>query len=116
VKALAKLPIDYDVRYVRDDLSNLRLAFPRDDDGFATAVDATTHILNLIVNEPSIGKELDHRLAGSRRVKFPSRSGGFADLRIIYRVGRKSDRIQLRAFGHRSNPASIYATAMRAER
>jgi mRNA-degrading endonuclease RelE of RelBE toxin-antitoxin system len=116
VKALANLPIDYDLRYVRDDLSNLRSVFPMDDENFASAVDATTHMLDLLMSQPTIGKELDHKLVGWRRVKYPSRSGGFANLRIIYRVDKKTNRVELRAFGHRNNPVSIYSMATRTER
>ena len=114
-KALAQLPVDYNVRGVRDDLADLRAAFAKDDAAFASAVEATTEMLLVIVGDSTIGKDLQHRLTGWRRVRFPSRKGGHADLRTIFRANRNGSGVELRAFGHRNDPLSIYARALRGD-
>ena len=106
VRALATLPIAAQPAHVKDDVADLRRAFPRDDD-FAQALQSVTRRLRNL--RPDEGLELDHELDGWWRVKFSSGIDERADLRIIFRPTK--DGFELRAFGHRHDPASIYFTS-----
>jgi len=103
VRALATLPIAADPAHVKDDVAALRRAFPRDDDFTRALQSVTRHLHNL---RPDKVSELDHELAGWWRLKFSSGIDQRADLRIIFRPTK--DGFELRAFGHRHDPASIY--------
>jgi mRNA-degrading endonuclease YafQ of YafQ-DinJ toxin-antitoxin module len=104
VRELVKLPIVAQSSHVKDDIAELRRAYPQDDE-FAQALRSVTRRLRNL--RPDEGSELDHELDGWWRVKF---SSGIdeqrADLRIIFRPTK--DGFELRAFGHRHDPASIY--------
>lgn len=107
VRALATLPIAAQPAQVRADLADLRRAFPRDDQ-FARAVRSVTRRLGSL--RPDEGSELDHDLVGWWRVKFSSGIDERADLRIVFRPIK--DGFELRAFGHRYDPTSIYSRSV----
>lgn len=103
VRELVKLPIAARSAHVKEDIAGLRRAFPQDDE-FARALRSVTRRLRNL--RPDEGSELDHELDGWWRVKFSSGFDERADLRIIFRPIK--DGFELRAFGHRHDPASIY--------
>jgi hypothetical protein len=105
-RALADEKIAAVTSQVKADIAELRRAFPADDD-FATALRAVSRRLRALAM--ARGSELDHDLAGWFRVKFSSTVVDDADLRIIYRSG--PDGTELRAFGHRHDPESVYFRA-----
>jgi hypothetical protein len=57
--------------------------------------------------------ELDHDLAGWWRIKFRSGLADDADLRIVFRPD--DDGFEVRAFGHRHYPESVYRRAVKRE-
>jgi hypothetical protein len=89
-----------------DDITELRRAFPRDE-AFSSALRAVTHNLRRLRSED--GVELDHDLSEWRRIKFPSGITDYADLRIIFRPTEGG--FELRAFGQRHDPESVYQRA-----
>jgi hypothetical protein len=103
MRALADLSFAAKPSYVKDDITELRRAFP-DDGEFARALQAVTRRLRDL--RPDDGAELDHDLEGWWRVKFSSGVRKGAELRIIFRP--IEDGFELRAFGHRHDPESIY--------
>jgi hypothetical protein len=105
-RALADAPINARARYVRNDIADLRLAFPIDDD-FAQAIRSVANRLRIL--RASDGSELLHGLRGWRRIKFSSGLYPNADLRIIFRPDGSQSRILV--FGHRHEPNSIYSRA-----
>jgi hypothetical protein len=106
VRTLAELRFRAKPHHMKDDVADLRRAFPSDS-AFAQALRAVTNRLrNLRAGE---GVELDHDLDGWSRVKFSSGAVDHADLRIIFRSDR--DGFELRAFGHRHEPESVYFRA-----
>jgi hypothetical protein len=107
-QTLADVPVVAVASHVRDDLFELRRAFASDDD-FAAALRAVARRLRTL--HVAGGEELDHDLAGWLRIKFSSTVVDRADLRIIFR--KTSDGIELRAFGHRHDPESVYFRAAR---
>lgn len=92
--------------HVKADIAELRRAFPADED-FAAALRAISRRLRALPIADS--SELDHDLAGWLRVKFSSTVADHADLRIVYRT--VEDGTELRAFGHRHDPESVYYRA-----
>lgn len=95
-------------RYVRDDIVELRAAF-REDKEFAKALRSITARLRKLRSAGATA--LDHDLGGWWRMKFSSGNSDRSDLRIIFRV--TTDAIELRAFGHRHDPESIYRKSAR---
>jgi hypothetical protein len=86
----------------------MRRAFPADDD-FAAALRAVARRLRTLHLIEGVG--LDRDLSGWLRAKFSSTVVDRADLRIIYRTDARG--IELRAFGHRHDPESVYFRAAR---
>jgi hypothetical protein len=106
VRSLAHLPIAAKPHHVKDDVAELRRAF-QSDEAFAQALRAVARRLrNLRTGDGAI---LNHDLDGWSRVKFSSGNVDYADLRIIFRQDR--DGFELRAFGHRHEPESVYFRA-----
>jgi hypothetical protein len=106
VRALPDASIVAEIRYVQDDISALRRAFPKDNDFSQALRSVSRHLRRL---RPDTGAELDYDLSGCRRIKFRSGMTDHADLRIIFRsVGST---FELRAFGARHEPESIYRRA-----
>jgi hypothetical protein len=103
VRTLADLPIAAKPHYVKVDVAALRRAFQNDED-FARALRAVTRRLrNLRARNAA---QLNHDLDGWPRVKFSSGNVDHADLRIIFREDQGE--FELRAFGHRHEPESVY--------
>jgi hypothetical protein len=93
------------VAHIKADLAGLRRAYPADDD-FAAALRAVSRRLrSLRIGD---GIDLDSELTGWSRVKFSSTIVANA-VRIIFRPD--TDGIELRAFGHRHDPESVYLRA-----
>lgn len=92
--------------HVRVDIAAMRRAFPADDD-FSAALRAVSRRLRSLRTVD--GSDLDYTLIGWLRVKFSSTVVDHVDLRIIYRAG--ADGLELRAFGHRTYPESVYLRA-----
>ena len=93
-------------RHVKDDLRELPRAFPTDDD-FAKALRAIARRLPLLARHEAASP--DHDLGGWHRIRFSSGVTSAADLRIIFR--RTKAGVELRAFGHRHDPESVYRWA-----
>jgi hypothetical protein len=104
--ALIDMSIAAKPRHVKDDIVELRRAFPKDED-FSRALRAVTHHLRRL--RPEEGNALDYDLRGWRRVKFPSGVTDYADLRLIFRPLKNG--FELRAFGQRHDPESVYRRA-----
>ncbi len=105
-QTLTDMQIAAVVANVKADVAGMRRAFPADDD-FAAALSSVSRRLRSL--RVAHGTDLDHTLSGWLRVKLSSTVVDHADLRIIYRAGAEG--IELRAFGHRRDPESIYLRA-----
>lgn len=105
-RALGTLRIRAKPRHLSDDISALRRVF-QDDGNFAAALRSVT------VQLPKLGtyeaKALQYDLDGWSRIRFSSAINCEADLRIIFR--RTTTGVELRAFGHRHEPESVYLRA-----
>jgi hypothetical protein len=91
---------------MKTDIAELRRAFPGDEH-FAAALRSISSGLRSL--QKAGGTELDRELTGWIRVKLSSTVVDRADLRIIYRAVPKG--FELRAFGHRHDPDSVYFRA-----
>jgi hypothetical protein len=105
VRTLVDLPIAAKPQHVKVDVAELRRAFQNDEE-FARALRAVTRRLR---NLRTGGAQLKYDLDGWSRVKFSSGNVDHADLRIIFREGQGE--FELRAFGHRHEPESVYFRA-----
>ena len=106
-RTLAEIPVAAEPRHVKDDIAALRRALKEDAD-FARALRAVTQRLRHL--RPGEGAELDHDLDGWWRMKFSSGIADYVDLRIIFCP--VDDGFELRAFGHRHEPESVYFRAV----
>jgi hypothetical protein len=92
--------------HIRADLADLRRSFPADAD-FARALRAvTSQLRRLGVSEAG---NLGYKLDGWSRLAFSSGNAARAELRVIFRA--YAEGFELRAFGHRSDPESVYLRA-----
>jgi len=110
---LGALPVDADPTHVAEDIASLRRVFVGDAE-FVAALAAVAHELQVAVRRPQThGKQVHHALTGWRRCAFQSKRvpKAAADLRLVFRP--KNGRIELRAFGHRRIPDSVYFLAER---
>ncbi|TAM56312.1 hypothetical protein EPN52_14440 [bacterium] len=107
---IAKLDIVANPEHISDDIANLRLAYDQDD-AYIAAIDAVAKEVLLVTREPGRGTDFQHAHTGWKRSKFQScvRRNQRADLRLVYRVLGEGS-IELRGFGHRHEPQSIYHT------
>lgn len=103
IATLGEAGVEAKPRYVKDDIVELRAVF-KDDLEFARALRSVSKNIGSLRSAKAIG--LDHDLEGWWRIKFSSGNVDRADLRIIFRFS--GDAIELRAFGHRHDPESIY--------
>jgi len=106
MRTLAGLPIAANPRYVKDDITALRRAFPKDEEVSQALRAVTSHLRRL---RRKTGTALDHDLNGWRRVKFSSGITDRTDLRIVFRPAEGG--FELRAFGPRYDPESVYFKA-----
>lgn len=106
---VVRLPILADPRHLADDIFCLRQVFTNDS-GFFSALHSIERELIIACRNPAVhGKALTHGYHGWRRCAFQSRrtQKHGADLRLVFRpLG--SNALELRAFGHRSLPDSLY--------
>lgn len=92
------------IREFLNALDEAGVAVYRGDLSFAKALrPVTAHVRQLRFAKATA---LDHDLDGWWRIKFSSRNVDRADLRIVCRV--TVDSVELRAFGLRHDPESIY--------
>ena len=108
IDLIARLPIQVVPENVEDDIQSLRVAYS-DDDHFCQALTAIGHEIIVALRDPQqYGKALGHAYEGWRRSKFQSEkeSKREADLRLIFRA--TSGGIEVRAFGHRRLPNTVY--------
>lgn len=89
-----------DRRFIRSDLIDLRRDFANDDDGYAEALTQTAlEITRAMHDLHSHGSDLEHDLAGWRRSKYPSKRGGPANMRLVFRP--RAAGIEILVLAHR---------------
>ncbi len=108
-RLLADPRIEFQRRYVGEDLADLHLAFPADAD-FTNAVLAVAQELQRAFRDPAnYGVVLQHQLVALRRGAFPPLGETKAVLRLVIRPIDVT-RFQLIAFRHRHHPPKPYYT------
>jgi hypothetical protein len=110
--AIEALPIDADPEHVAADIEALRVAFPDPTDLVCAIIAVRAELMQAVRNPTSHGKELQHKQVGWRRSSFASQRNVRrpADLRLVFRP-IEGGGIELRAFGHRFVPESVYFRA-----